>query len=704
MLAGRDTLAVMSTGSGKSAIYQIAGLLSPGATVVVSPLIALQRDQVEDLAERAAGGAAQLNSHISASERERALAELAEDALEFLFLAPEQLANPEVLAELAVARAVAARRRRGALHLRVGPRLPPRLPAPRRRRGGARAPDDPRPHRDRRAAGARRDRRAARDCASPDRHPRLRPPEHPPRRSSASTARAARSASCARSPSGSRPPSRPGSSTSPRGARPRSSPASLCGDGAARGVLPRGHEEPRARRRPGALHGRRPRRRVRDDRVRDGHRQGRRPLGLPRRDLRVARRLLPGDRPRRPRRRRRPRRCSSTAARTSGCAASSPAPATSRSTRSPRCWTPSREHDGPVEPASCRRRPSSRRPSSRRAISRLEEAGAVEVLPSGEVAARRRRAGAARGRPGGRRGRGEAPQLRPLARGHDARLRRDRRLPARVRARRTSASRSSRRAATATTAWTAAPRPRRRTSMPFAVGSRVAHGQWGEGVVQRYDDDAVVVLFDEVGYKTLALDVVARARAARAGVKALGARPAAGAELARDRPRRLGDGGDDALGRARAAAARAVSPTTADRADGVAGVVGDRRRDARLARARPRRARARRPARAPPRARRAAPSPSSVRLVELRQRLGEQLVDDRLGRVGEHRLAERARVRGQLGADLEHLEGGVGAEDVVDDRDRGAVQHADADGLRRCAVASRSACTSERARSSLRSR
>jgi ATP-dependent DNA helicase RecQ len=104
VLAGRDTLAVMSTGSGKSAIYQIAGLLSPGATVVVSPLIALQRDQVEDLAERAAGGAAQLNSLIPAAERERALAELAEDALEFLLLAPEQLANAEVLDELAVAR------------------------------------------------------------------------------------------------------------------------------------------------------------------------------------------------------------------------------------------------------------------------------------------------------------------------------------------------------------------------------------------------------------------------------------------------------------------------------------------------------------------------------------------------------------------------------------------------------------------------
>ncbi|MEA2283094.1 MAG: ATP-dependent helicase RecQ [Solirubrobacteraceae bacterium] len=103
VLDGRDALVVMSTGSGKSAIYQIAALLTPGATVVVSPLIALQRDQVEDLTERAAGGAAQLNSTMPAAARERALAELAEDALEFLFLAPEQLANEDVLAELAVA-------------------------------------------------------------------------------------------------------------------------------------------------------------------------------------------------------------------------------------------------------------------------------------------------------------------------------------------------------------------------------------------------------------------------------------------------------------------------------------------------------------------------------------------------------------------------------------------------------------------------
>ncbi len=103
VLAGRDTLAVLSTGSGKSAIYQLAGLLTDGATLVVSPLIALQQDQVDHLRDRALG-AAELNSSISAAERAEALAELAEDALEFLFLAPEQLANEQVLDELVAAR------------------------------------------------------------------------------------------------------------------------------------------------------------------------------------------------------------------------------------------------------------------------------------------------------------------------------------------------------------------------------------------------------------------------------------------------------------------------------------------------------------------------------------------------------------------------------------------------------------------------
>ena len=103
VLDGRDTLAVMSTGYGKSAIYQIAALLIPGPTVVVSPLIALQRDQVEQLEEEDAGGAAEVNSTVRTSERRETFEELEEDALEFVFVSPEQLSNDEVREELAAA-------------------------------------------------------------------------------------------------------------------------------------------------------------------------------------------------------------------------------------------------------------------------------------------------------------------------------------------------------------------------------------------------------------------------------------------------------------------------------------------------------------------------------------------------------------------------------------------------------------------------
>jgi ATP-dependent DNA helicase RecQ len=99
LLDGRDVLAVMPTGSGKSAIYQIAGALLGGTTVVVSPLIALQRDQVEGLVE-AQAAAAELNSTLSERRREETLAEAEEGELEYLFLAPEQFENDETLAAL----------------------------------------------------------------------------------------------------------------------------------------------------------------------------------------------------------------------------------------------------------------------------------------------------------------------------------------------------------------------------------------------------------------------------------------------------------------------------------------------------------------------------------------------------------------------------------------------------------------------------
>ena len=103
VVGGRDTLVVMPTGSGKSAIYQVAALLVDGPTVVVSPLIALQRDQVEAIEEADAGEAAALNSARPASERRETLDRFDRHELEFLFLAPEQLANDETLARIAEA-------------------------------------------------------------------------------------------------------------------------------------------------------------------------------------------------------------------------------------------------------------------------------------------------------------------------------------------------------------------------------------------------------------------------------------------------------------------------------------------------------------------------------------------------------------------------------------------------------------------------
>jgi ATP-dependent DNA helicase RecQ len=100
VLDGRDTLAVMSTGSGKSAIYQLAGLLIDGPTIVVSPLIALQRDQMEAVDE---GEAATLNSTMAESEREETIEGVQDGEIEFVLLAPEQLANEETLGELVAA-------------------------------------------------------------------------------------------------------------------------------------------------------------------------------------------------------------------------------------------------------------------------------------------------------------------------------------------------------------------------------------------------------------------------------------------------------------------------------------------------------------------------------------------------------------------------------------------------------------------------
>src|SRR2546421_8723647 len=68
LLAGQDTLVVQPTGAGKSAIYQIAGLLIEGVTIVISPLIALQKDQVDSINSQNAAEAVVVNSQKNVSE------------------------------------------------------------------------------------------------------------------------------------------------------------------------------------------------------------------------------------------------------------------------------------------------------------------------------------------------------------------------------------------------------------------------------------------------------------------------------------------------------------------------------------------------------------------------------------------------------------------------------------------------------------
>ncbi|MFZ1922106.1 MAG: DNA helicase RecQ [Xanthobacteraceae bacterium] len=96
VLAGRDVLAVMPTGSGKSLCYQLPALLGDGLTVVVSPLIALMRNQVAQL--RGCGiAAAALNSANDQSENRAVLDGIARGELRLIYVAPERLVRPDTL-------------------------------------------------------------------------------------------------------------------------------------------------------------------------------------------------------------------------------------------------------------------------------------------------------------------------------------------------------------------------------------------------------------------------------------------------------------------------------------------------------------------------------------------------------------------------------------------------------------------------------
>ena len=98
-LAGKDTLVIMPTGGGKSVCYQIPALMKEGVTIVVSPLIALMKDQVDGL--KNSGVAAEfLNSSQSASEQNRVLNLLRNNKLKLCYVAPERISAENALKNL----------------------------------------------------------------------------------------------------------------------------------------------------------------------------------------------------------------------------------------------------------------------------------------------------------------------------------------------------------------------------------------------------------------------------------------------------------------------------------------------------------------------------------------------------------------------------------------------------------------------------
>jgi len=98
-LAGRDCLVLMPTGGGKSLCYQLPSLLRGGTGIVISPLIALMRDQVAALTQLGIR-AAYLNSSLSPREQADVLDAVAAGALDLLYVAPERLLQPRTLERL----------------------------------------------------------------------------------------------------------------------------------------------------------------------------------------------------------------------------------------------------------------------------------------------------------------------------------------------------------------------------------------------------------------------------------------------------------------------------------------------------------------------------------------------------------------------------------------------------------------------------
>ena len=500
-------LAVLPTGAGKSAIYQVPALLLDGPTVVVSPLIALQNDQIEAIEESRAPQAVALNSAQRAAERKHAWESLREGKAEYLFLSPEQLASDEVLdavAELGVSLFVVDEAHCVSAwghdfrpdYLRLAPVIE-RLGRPRVIALTATAALPVRT--DIVARLGLRDHREV--LASFDR-PNLRLgvdplPDDDDRHQAVITRTRALTAD---------PATRPGLVyvTSRKDAETYA--GELAASGRPRGGLSRRDEGGRPRTRARRVPARRSRRGGRDLGVRHGDRQGRPAVRAARGGAGVARHLLPADRPRRPRRRTgRDHAC--TTGRGTWAGRSSSPRRRRPSRRWPRWPPPSPSTTAPLKPAELGKEVAVSAAQRTRAVNLLEQTGSVGVTADGRLEYRDSGVDP-----------GQAVEQGVEAAEAHQRLIRSRIEMMRGYAETTGCRRQyllgyfgeqlEQPCGNCDTCIAGTAEAQSSGGGDFPVNSAVEHAEWGRGIVMSADDDTVTVVFDHHGYKTLSAPAV----------------------------------------------------------------------------------------------------------------------------------------------------------------------------------------------------
>ena len=100
VLEGKDTIVIMPTGGGKSLCYQLPALALPGITLVISPLIALMKDQVDSLVSRGIA-ATYINSALSLEETKQRLEQIEQGIYKLVYIAPERFYNTDFVSKLA---------------------------------------------------------------------------------------------------------------------------------------------------------------------------------------------------------------------------------------------------------------------------------------------------------------------------------------------------------------------------------------------------------------------------------------------------------------------------------------------------------------------------------------------------------------------------------------------------------------------------